>query len=352
MNKAIRQWAFKKHLFKLIISVLIAVLIIFGFGKNFRNILVGPKLLFGIEPENMKNQYVYIDNVYIFDYFGDLVNESDNVVTSHFYIIPYGDSNLLMGLELDSDYFEKAEILMNEIYAYMNYETDQITSSFAIKGKLMPIEGKLKEYFYSWIIETNYYGTSDMKEIEKYAIPYMVKADTIEGVDNRGVLISFIALMGLFIFIAYNIFDIYYYSNVKFIKQIKKYETSHDVTYDSAVAEFEATSKFDNLYISDRFIYILEGKEAKLYLKKDIIWAYIAQSVYHPTNRNLNFIFLVFVFSSREKQIIKITKQESIEMIFELLKQHNPSIIFGYSEVLQELFEEDLDKFLMESINE
>lgn len=147
-------------------------------GFSLRTQLINskePLKIDAISAENFKKNAIVSDEVYaVIDCYGEEYYEGDNKEKNqlvNYYLVPVGDEEYTTVMIKGSAEIAKYETLMNATQAWIMEEADDINANpVKIEGKVIELDEEMKGYLYEWCEKTEWFGSTDRAEIDKYLL--------------------------------------------------------------------------------------------------------------------------------------------------------------------------------------
>lgn len=160
-----------------------------------------PLKIESINAESFKEKEIVTDwNYAVIDCYGETYREGDGGRKEdlvNYYLIPVGEVEYATIMVSGAENIANYDALMADTQKVIMGEADEITASpIWIDGKITKIDSEMKEYLYQWCEETNYFGTDDRAEIDKFVLAdYAISP--LNRTKNLMLLATFIGLFVL-----------------------------------------------------------------------------------------------------------------------------------------------------------
>ncbi|MGN0661020.1 MAG: DUF6709 family protein [Oscillospiraceae bacterium] len=160
-----------------------------------------PLKIESINAESFKEKEIVTDwNYAVMDCYGETYREGDDGRKEdlvNYYLIPVGEVEYATIMVSGAENIANYDALMADTQKVIMGEADEITASpIWIDGKITKIDSEMKEYLYQWCEETNYFGTDDRTEIDKFVLSdYAISP--LNRTKNLMLLATFIGLFVL-----------------------------------------------------------------------------------------------------------------------------------------------------------
>lgn len=159
-----------------------------------------PLKIESINAESFKEKEIVTDwNYAVIDCYGETYREGDGGSKEdlvNYYLIPVGEVEYTTVMVSGAENIANFDALMADTQKVIMGEADEITASPVwVDGKITKIDSEMKEYLYQWCEETNYFGTTDRAEIDKFVLSDYA----ISPLNRTKNLILIVTFIGLFV---------------------------------------------------------------------------------------------------------------------------------------------------------
>lgn len=348
MFNELQKRSMKKVTKLALISAGALLLILIIFGSSFLKLIQGPVDLYSLSKDELLGTYVEGDINVIIDNFASY-SEQDNSGKKrnrkNYYIIPICDEELI-AISVYSNDFSLANQICNDTYDYIFGKRGELTKSIHIKGTINKLKGDVSDYYFEWFEQSGFMGDASLEEIEKYALPYVLEANTI-GIFEVSYI--YIALLVCSYFAIYMLIILVKGFTGAYLSQIKRFikENESTISVDTIELDYEKAVAIDSVKIGNQFTFCFLGSKPFILRNDDIIWAYLKRTT-HKTYGIKTGVSTALILRTTNKKIraIDMTSEENVSSALKIYSENNPNIILGYSEELFKCYRKDFEKFL------
>ncbi len=335
--KKLRSRSLKKTLLPVILLLVLAVL--FLAVSEFWLLFQKPANLYEVPRDQLKGKYVTAEITYIYGEYAYTENykngRSTGEITSIECIID-ANSDDFCGLYLPGKLVERGEALAEESDAYYNYETDEITTSFTVRGIMKEMPQDSLSYYHEYVD----YDTLSADQ-QQWFLPLYLEA--WEGVPGDMVSMTVLGLACL-VFALVLLCKALSGGNQKQLLQKAEQLAPGNPEYVLAHAEqlYDLAPSVGGLRMNASLILVEEGKKQYLYSTKELVWAYqqaVRQRVYGIAVGTRNMLVLRMSDKSARNVVLPESQiREQLQKIQALV----PGCAIGYSDQLEELYRKNM----------
>lgn len=343
MLEILKKKSSKSAFTRIIISIIIIVgcLLITKFSViDF--IKGGTKLAGDFDPAALEGEYVSFDAKYLVEEYVEHTSTNTDTnkttTTGNSYIVYDYDDDVYFGIYLPYSDQSTAYKLIDESWAWMAGEIDDVSTSITVEGTWTPLTGELLTYYDE--TAALLFDTADLD----FVLPYYIDSDSINGVSFS----TFYILMVIFIIaVIYLIYTIARFLGGSYDKAIKKYLTANpSISLANIEADFMAATVVNGIRIGKNWTVYITGTRANIFSNRDIVWAYY----YKRTGRNSLSQINAYTI---QKDTITIPVSESCaNQILDLYATEQPHMVTGFSADLEKTYKKDFPAFLNMKYNQ
>lgn len=332
--KKLKSKSLKKAI--LPVCLLLVGVILFAAISEFWLLVGKPVNLYDVPRDALEGKYVTVEIPYIYGcyaYTEQYKNDKPTgVITSSEYII---DANVddYCGLLLPKDMVEQGDALLDESDAYANYETDEITGTFTVKGVMKKMPGDSLDFYH----EAVDYDSWDSADQARFLPLYLVaRGDS----DNVGSVVFLAIALALLVIAVVMLVKAVGGSNQKQLMQKAEELSPGNPDYILTHVEqlYEHAPSVGGLRMNASLILLEQGAKQFLYGAKDLVWAY-QNTVQHrtngiPTHKSYHLILRMADGTTRDVAMKGEQVKEQLQKIFALI----PGCALGYSQELEAMY--------------
>lgn len=334
--KKLRARSLKKAL-PLMIVLLVGAVLLLSLSE-FWLLLRTPANLHEVPRRELYGKYVTVEVPYIYAcyaYTEEYKNDrATGNITSCEYVIDANEADYC-GLRLPKGLVAKGDALLQESEDYLNYETDEITATFTVRGIMKAMPSDSLDFYYETV------GFQDMSaDQQDLFLPLYL--DAWDGVPERTVvcLIFGLALLvwGLVLLIR-----ILCGSCQKQLRQKAEALSPGSPEYILSHAEqlYAMAPSTAGLRMNASLILLEQGWKQYLYSTGELVWAYPSMTQHRvygiPTGKSYGLVLKMADGSTRTLTLPQAKAQEQMQKIQALV----PGCALGYSQELEAMYARD-----------
>lgn len=320
---------------RLLVPVLLLVFfgMVFAAGSNAFTKTPEPRDLYEVPRDQLEGEYVTAEIYWIYGCYAYSEKYVDNKATGEIvqreYII---DANIddYCALILKGDEMEKAEALMAECAAYLSGQTDNITKSFTVTGKMKRLPSDSLSLYHEMM------GYDSLSAADKATVLplYLSPADTSVSV---WMLVLGIALLGVAVVLVVMALQGRFQKQIA--EKLKSSANSSEVIYQLLEHMRADIPAVGGLRIDGGCILLRSGFSHYLYDGSDLVWAY-KQVTQHklygiiPTGKSFG---LTLKLADGSEKIVAMKEAQVKEQLEKIVVQF-PNCAVGYSDELMALY--------------
>lgn len=334
LSKKLKSKSLKKVILPVCL-LMIGVIVCFAISKVWL-LVEKPANLYEVPRDELEGKYVTVEVPYIYAcyaYTEQYKNDKPTgVITSSEYII---DANVddYCGLFLPKNMVELGDKLLDESEAYANYETDEITETFTVKGIMKRMPDDSLDYYH----ETVNYDSWDLGDQERFLPLYLVARGDDENVGTFALLgIALVLLVSAVVMLGKAASG----NNQKQLMQKAQELSPGNPDYILTHVEqmYENAPSVGGLRMNASLILLEQGPKQFLYGAKDLVWAY-QNTVQHrtngiPTHKSYHLILRMADGITKDVAMKEAQVKEQLQKIFALI----PGCALGYSQELEAMY--------------
>lgn len=345
MQEKLKKCAQKSLMWRVIISliIIIACLVISKFGIFYW--IMGPTPITDITKlSEMEGKYVSYEASYVLSEYvrGSSKNTETNVeklvdigyIVYHFDEEGEGAADTFFGAVLPAKYETEMDTMIDETWAWMYWEIDEVSASRKITGTLEPLTGLRLQYFNETLEEMGIDET-----MQDNVIPLAINTDKINGAEGTAVFILSAVALGALIYLIYSIIC---FASAAYMKNVKKYLAANPtVTEPHIDADMSAAKTVsNNIWVGKRWTIFISGMKANIIENKNIVWAYY----YRRTGRYSES--KVKTFDINKKMVAIDASKADSDIILECYSNEQPQVVVGYDKEWEKTYNKDFQTFL------
>lgn len=326
-------------------GILIAIALVLAIVMWF----LGLHYLFGtkgnldtMKDEEIGEMYAEGEIYAIMDYYAYTTEDSKTVEKEYF--IPVGEESYI-GLVAPKAYLEQCDKLMKETQDYMSGESDTISSTFRVKGTILPMESSSLKYYKEYYEELGW----DDEETEVF-LPYYLKIEYIGEYHNSfyylvGVLAGALVIIAVCIILK-NVSG----ANQKMIVKYCKKSGNYDATMAKLDKFYYSVSPVQGVRISPEFFMSPFGNSTLLLESKEILWAYQVTTT-HRTNgikTGTSYSLMLKLRSGKYYQVA-FDGEQAVLQVLQYIENTIPFVIIGYTDELQKVYSKNRQEMIAEA---
>lgn len=286
--------------------------------------------------ESLAGKYVYYEMEMPVDYYeslGKVNNDTgEETIEKYGYFIYDADGDFFFGIVRDEKYDEEMAAMIEDVWSYMTYETDDLPESVVVAGTLTEMDSEDASYFDQTLYEYTYYGfTSNAK----YYYIYEGHIGSFEVSDAwilTAIGLVFIIIGVIWLFVGLGSWD----------RNIKKYITAHPECTRSQLETDATVGKVMNngrTIIGRNWIFAADSVINVASLDK-LCWGY-----YYQRSGSDRTMQMCLFFADGEEFSVNATEENTKEMLTYLYEQL-PYVVVGYKKEWDELYNKQREEFL------
>ncbi len=340
MLKEIRKNEMKGTLPLLIVLAIVGVALILCSGVQ--NLFVQPVSLIQLSPKELEGQYVEYDMWLSFDSFAEVIRTVDDNEISEYqdFLFPM-EEKYYLNVRIYHEDYEKFAKLVDDSFAWLDYETDELPEPYSISGVIKPLSNDELPYFYDYI------GLSEAEanQLGYYALVIDTQDKTVG--DTAPATIFFMLLFGTFMIGM----SVVLYGRINKMKNhallvefLNKYPEKEEYLENWMKNE----SDLYGFRVNGDYFFYQSKRQSYIVPASDVLWMYV-----NVTTQRVNFIPVGKTYQLklglRNGSLVTTNvsgEDEAREIIQAALKVH-PGIVAGYSKELEQLFASNRERFAM-----
>ena len=334
--KKLRTRSLKKSL-PLVIVLLVGAIVLLSLSE-FWLLFQKPANLFDVPRGQLYGKYVTVEIPFIYGsyaYTEEYKNDrATGNITSQEYIID-ANKNDFCGLRLPKGLVAKGDALLQECGDYLNYETDEITATFTVRGIMKAMPSDSLDYYYETI------GFRDMSaDQQDLFLPLYL--DAWDGIPANTVICSIFGLALLAGALALLCRALLGGSQKQLLQKAQELAPGNP-EYVLAHAEqlYELAPSVGGLRMNASLLLIEQGWKQYLYSTRDLVWAYqntVRQRVYGiSAGASHNLVLKMADGSARSLPMKESQVREQLQKIGALA----PDCVLGYSQELETMYQKN-----------
>lgn len=361
MLQQLKSDSLKKVLPGVIIMFLIGAGLLVYFGPDFFTWVKGPVAFEELTIDEIEDQYVtmafelswgaYATQVTTTTRNGAKVSERESM-QYHVVLIGgldrylYSEEDLyfeFIGLAIPAKYFDTVEIIdRNSDEFFTNYyDLRALDTTLQVTGQIVPMNDEILRYYREFFEEADYTD----EEFAAYCAPYCIKVDSL----SRGaveIVLIMDAVGAILVIIAL-------YMLIKALtggyqsKLVKALKAQGDMELERADSDYgTAFEPFKGLRIGRSYLFNCTSAKTEVYPLRQVAWAYTHQTNHQKYGRTVSTSFAVMLYTEDKKQHnISVPGKAACDQVLEDLSKKCPAGIFGYSDQLKQMFNNNYDEF-------
>lgn len=335
----LKRLSLKKLTGSIILNILILAVIGVFFGSSFVKLLEGPKYLYDLSADNLDNQYVEVDEIYMEGVFAETVETSKRTnsesISDRYYSVMFDESRLF-AVRFDAEDFKKAEQLYSEFENYYAGNTDSVKSYFPFYGTIRKMDSEEMDFYYAWFDQSIYYGYVSRDD----ALPYVLEVNHV-GIAHKGIVIGALAVFCLILLSL--LYKLIRWASGGYQKKILRFLNDNPMTTIELLQEdyHRASVKLDTLVIGRTYIFNISTAAFTVNRISEIIWAY----EHTVKDKNRTSYYMMFATVQKEKIRILVKNEEEIQLILGYFIEMKYPIIVGYNQDLENAYQSQTDEF-------
>lgn len=360
MLQKLKSASLKKVLPGVIIMFLISAGLLIYFGPDFITWAKGPVVFEDLTIDEIEDQYVtmtfeltwgtYATQVTTTTQNGVKVSERDSM-QYHAVLVGgldrylYSDEDLyweFIGLAVPAKYFDTAKIIdKNSDDFFENYDLRALDTTLQVTGQICPMKDDMLRYYRSFFRDADYTD----EEFAAYCAPYYIKVDGLKRGSVGVVLLMNAVAACLFVIALFMLIKALTGGYQK--KLVKALKALGEMELERADSDYETASEpTKGLRIGRNYLFDCTSAKTKVYPLRQVAWAYIHQVDHKKYGRTVGTSYSVMLYTEDKKQhSLDVLGKSACDQVIDELSRKCPAGIFGYSDQLKQLFNNNYDEF-------
>lgn len=334
--KKLRAKSLKRRTLPMIL-ILLAPAILMLCLSEFWLLFQKPANLYDVPRRELSGKYVTVEVPYIYAcyaYTEEYQNDqATGNITSCEYIID-ANENDYCGLRLPKSLVAQGDALLQESEDYLNYETDEITGTFTVRGIMKAMPSDSLDFYYETI------GFENMTaEQQDLFLPLYL--DAWDGIPERTTVCLIFGLAMLIAALVILCVGLPGSGQKQLLKKAQELAPGNP-EYVLAHAEqlYDMAPSMGGLRMNASLILIEQGRKQYLYSTKDLVWAYqnvVRQRVYGiAAGTSHNLVLKMADGTTRNLPMGESQVREQLQKIGALA----PDCALGYSQELEAMYQQ------------
>lgn len=316
LDKLVKRASKGKLILLMIILAIMAGMIVLNL-KDFKEAQEGPTQL---DPYNFHSKDIDEDAFYQIE------------LNDDYYLF---ETAMFEGDEIDTYYM--ATWLLDGILVVEVSGTFDASLPYQMKGHFSPIDAEVESALLDELYELDPNGQYNF-------VSYTFKEDYL---DTEGFFIVFAVIAVIFLLILVSYIKSLKFKSSKLYKAMKKIGDP-DTIADEIEREYEMSKHVSEGPLHLFTNYIISGTHGAAFIlpRENVIWCY-------PKVTKVKRYFITvstrheFIMGTRDgKTKVTSSNEEEVKRLINMMQNHHPSCIYGYSDEIQALFKKNLDEFI------
>lgn len=300
------------------------------FASNFWLYFTEPADLWDVPRDELEGKYVTVDLECIYGSYAYTETYRNNIATGNItemeYVIDANEDDYC-GLVLSGDLIDKGDALMEDTFAYYNYEIDEITSGFTVTGVMKSMPEDSLEYYYEWF-------EIDAETAEAEGIYLPLYLDATNNLFTTVMFVIFgIVLMGI------GLVPLFTALSGRSQKQIREKAkqlnpNAPDYILSQADELYQNQKDHKTLKMDSRLII---AQNTHLYATAELVWAYHSitrHRVYGIIPAGKTHSLTLAMLDGKRLSIGMKNEAQVMEWL-QRIQKLNPNCILGYNDSIQ-----------------
>lgn len=360
MLQKLKSASLKKVLPMVIIMFIAAAGLLVYFGPDFITWAKGPIPFEDLAIDEIEDQYVtmtfeltwgtYATQVTTTTRNGAKVSERDSM-QYHAVLVGgldrylYSDEDLyweFIGLAIPAKYFDTAKIIdKNSDVFFDTYDLRALDTTLQVTGQIVPMKDDMLKYYRKFFKEADYTD----EEFAAYCAPYYIKADSLSrGAVEIVLLMNAVAviLLAIALYMLINALTGGYQR-----KLVKTLRAQGEMELERADADYESASEpVKGLRIGRSYLFDCTSAKTQVYPLRQVAWAYTHQTNHQKYGRTISTTYAILLYlEDRKQHTLGMPSKTACDQVIDELNRKCPAGIFGYSDQLKQMFNQNYPEF-------